>query len=145
MGQAIVACAIIYRKVDNEVKVLLTKRSLTSNFLPGSYEIPGGHIEPGEDLVVGLEREIKEELNLAINVQNIFDAFTYSHNGTHTVELVYFATPTSDIDKIKVQEDEVSESRWINESEIDTIVSANKNPDDPEILILKKAFTKLIV
>lgn len=143
MNQAIVACAIIHLKVDNEVKILLTKRSLTSNFLPGSYELPGGHIEYGEDLPTGLARELKEELNLLVKIGDIFSALTYSHNDKHTVELVYFATPISDISEIKIQEDEIAESRWIIEDEIDTIVSANKNSNDPEILILKKAFKKL--
>lgn len=145
MQQAIVACAIIHQKIDNKTKVLLTKRSLTSNFLPGVYEIPGGHIEYGEDLISGLERELKEELNLTVRIGDLFSAFTYSHNDFHTVELVYLATPTSDVGDLKIQEDEIAESRWINESEIDTIVSANKNPNDPEILILKKAFKKLTV
>lgn len=145
MKQAIVACAIIHQKINNEVKVLLTKRSLTANFLPGVYEIPGGHIEYGEDLISGLEREIKEELNLSIKIGDLFSAFTYSHNDVHTVELVYLATPISDVGNLKIQEDEIAESRWINESEINTIVSANKNPNDPEIIILKNAFKKLTV
>ena len=143
MKQAIVACAIIHQKIGNEIKILLTKRALTANFLPGVYEIPGGHIEYGEELVAGLERELQEELNLTVKVGELFTAFTYLHNDTHTVELVYFASPTSDIKHTKVKEDEISESRWINESEIDTIVSTNKKPDDPEITILKNAFKKL--
>jgi len=145
MKQAIVACAIIHQKFDDQIKVLLTKRSLSSTFLPGVYEIPGGHIEYGEDLTEGLQRELKEELNLNVKVEELVSAFTYSHNGTHTVELVYLATPLSDINEIKIQEDEISESRWIIESEINTIISENKDPNDPEILILKKAFKKLIV
>ncbi len=143
MKQAIVACAIIHQQIDHEIKILLTKRSQNANFLPGVYEIPGGHIEYGEELVPGLERELKEELNITVKVDHLFTAFTYLHNDTHTVELVYFATPTSDITHIKIKEDEVSECRWVNVNEIDTIVSINKKSNDPEINILKNAFKKL--
>ncbi len=143
MKQAIVACGIIYRKVNYQIEILLTKRSASSSFLPGAYEFPGGHIEPGENLTDGLIRELKEELNLSIIVENIFSAFTYSHNGTHTVELLYFAKPASDIAKIQVQADEVESYRWIKEEEIETIVTQNKKPDDQELVILRDAFAQL--
>lgn len=143
MNQAIVACAIIYRKVDNQIQILLTQRSQNSSFLPGSYEIPGGHIELNESLNQGLIREIQEELSISIEVESLFDAFTYTQNGLHTVELVYFAKIISNQNEIKIQESEIAAYRWIKEAEIDSIIEKNKKSSDPEILILRKAFIKL--
>ncbi|MBN2534234.1 MAG: NUDIX domain-containing protein [Spirochaetales bacterium] len=48
--------------VNKENKVLLLKSNKWSNY----YVIPGGHIEPGEDMEDALRREIKEETNLDI-------------------------------------------------------------------------------
>ncbi len=135
------ACALIYRKVANTHQCLMTKRSLQSSFLPGVYELPGGHIESGETDQAGLVREIREELNLEILVGNLFDSFTYVYNGKTVIENIYLATPTTPLDDIKIQESEIDSYRWISETEVSTIVTANKNPSDPEIAILKTFFT----
>lgn len=143
MKPIITACAIIYIKTKNEYKVLLTKRSLNSSFLPGYYEIPGGHIETGEEVSNGLQREIREELNMNIKIGEFFDSFTYQNKGKEVIEYIYLATPMSPLNDIKIQEDEVDSYLWVRKDDIDNIVADNKNPDDPEIKILKKAFTYL--
>ncbi len=35
------------------------------------YVVPGGGIEDGEDIIDGLKRELKEELNLEVEVQDL--------------------------------------------------------------------------
>ncbi len=135
------ACALIYRNVDGTLQCLMTKRSLQSSFLPGVYELPGGHIELGETDQEGLRREIREELNLEVSVGNFFDSFTYIHNGKTVLENIYLAAPISSLDDIKIQESEIHSYRWVCEADVDTIVTANKNSSDPEIAVLKSFFT----
>jgi ADP-ribose pyrophosphatase YjhB (NUDIX family) len=60
--QVITACAFIHQQFDGVEKVFLPRRALTKKFLPGVFELPGGHIDFGEDIVVGLKREIMESL-----------------------------------------------------------------------------------
>lgn len=55
--QVITACAFIHHKFNGVEKVFLPKRADTKKFLPGAYELPGGHIDFGEDPVSGLKRE----------------------------------------------------------------------------------------
>lgn len=143
MKRIITACAIIYKKTDDEYKILLTKRSFNSSFLPGCYEIPGGHIESGEEILDGLKREIREELNLNIKIGKLFDSFTYQNKGEEVIEYIYLATTTSPLTDIRIQEDEVDSYLWVKQIEINTIVASNKNPNDPEIKILKNAFAYL--
>lgn len=139
MQQKIVACACIHKLIDGTNKVLVTKRSTNAKFLPGVYEIPGGHIEPGEDLLVGLKREIKEELNIDIEIGDIVSAFTYTHGEIHSIEVVYLASPIN-LSNIQIQEEEIDSYLWISEEEIRTLIEPNKPPNDQEIPILKKAF-----
>jgi len=61
-----VSCAII---VNPEGKVLATQRS-TIMPLPLKWEFPGGKIEAGETAEACLIREIREELNIDIQIKN---------------------------------------------------------------------------
>ena len=72
--QVITACAFIHHSFDGVEKVFLPKRADSKKFLPGVYELPGGHIEFGEDPRDGLIREIKEEFNAQIEVKDLFYA-----------------------------------------------------------------------
>ncbi len=71
--QAITACAFIHK----DGRLLVAKRAETKQFLPGKYELLGGHIEFGETLQDGLRREIREEIHIAIIVGEPFHVFTY--------------------------------------------------------------------
>ena len=59
--QVITACAVIYRVQNGVTEILLAKRANTKKFLPNHYELPGGHIEYGEQIETGPARELKEE------------------------------------------------------------------------------------
>jgi 8-oxo-dGTP diphosphatase len=58
-----VTCAIIMK----EGKVLVTQRSEKMN-LPLKWEFPGGKIDPNETDIDCIIREIKEELNIEIEI-----------------------------------------------------------------------------
>jgi len=59
-----VAKAII---VDKNKKVLLLKRSNYLEKYANEWDLPGGHLKEGENLIQGLKRETREETGLAIN------------------------------------------------------------------------------
>lgn len=109
--QVITACALIHKKFDGVEKIFLPKRADTKKFLPSVYEIPGGHIDFGEDIVDGLKREIKEEFGADIEVGDLFASFTYMNQvkGSHSIEVIYFATFTSPIEDITLHQEDHSE------------------------------------
>jgi A/G-specific adenine glycosylase len=72
----IVSSAIIHRAEQ----VLIAQRP-QQGLLGGLWEFPGGKIEPGEDLVTGLKREICEELGVEIEVGAAYGV--YQHAYTH--------------------------------------------------------------
>jgi 8-oxo-dGTP pyrophosphatase MutT (NUDIX family) len=41
------------------------------------YQFPGGHLEMGEDLITGLEREIKEETGIELSLGNLQPFYEY--------------------------------------------------------------------
>jgi 8-oxo-dGTP diphosphatase len=143
--QVITACALIHKNFDGVRKIFLPKRADTKKFLPSVYEIPGGHIDFGEDIVTGLKREIKEEFGADISVGDPFASFTYANEvkGSHSVEVIYFASFISPIEDIKLHPDDHSEYGWFAEDELEKVMTENKRGDDPEIQALQKAFDLL--
>lgn len=59
-GDRFVASGIIH----SSGKVLLLRRLSSDAELPGLWELPGGHVEPGEAVVESLRREIFEETGI---------------------------------------------------------------------------------
>lgn len=143
--QVITACAFIHHDFDGTAKVFLPKRASTKKFLPDVYEIPGGHIDFGEDIVDGLKREITEEFGMTISVGDPFAAFTYKNHikGSHSIEVIYFATFVEPIININIDPEDHSEYGWFAENELDKVVNANKTIEDIEIQVIKKGFALL--
>jgi len=124
--QVITACALIHQEIDGEQKVFLPRRAGTKKFLPGKYELPGGHIDFGEDIVAGLKREIKEEFGMEISVGDPFAAFTYTNEvtGSHSVEVVYCAQFVDPIENIKCDPEDHSEFIWCGLTEASSVLEA---------------------
>jgi 8-oxo-dGTP diphosphatase len=143
--QVFTACALIHHDFDGVTKVFLPKRADTKKFLPGVFEIPGGHIDFGEHMVEGLKREVLEELKVRINVGDPFVVFDYTNDikGSHSIEVIYFATLIDAPDVIQLDPDDHSTGRWFARSELDQIASPTKPADDPELQALVKAFDLL--
>ncbi|GIM27344.1 NUDIX hydrolase [Clostridium polyendosporum] len=94
-------------------KILICQRSL-SDKLSGKWEFPGGKIEEGELPEECLIREIKEELDIHIEVgeklgENIYD---YSYDSINLI--AYFATWKSGDIKLNVHND----YKWVTKDDI---------------------------
>ena len=139
--QVITACAFIHRKANGIEKVFLPKRADTKKFLPGKYEIPGGHIDYGEDIKAGLIREVNEELGVEIKLGDPFAVFTYTNKikGSHSIEVVYFAQLVGDPANITIDPDDHSTFGWFTEDEA---VELNGSEDE-EVAVIKKGFALL--
>lgn len=144
--QVITACAFIHHKFDGVEKVFLPKRALNKKFLPGVYELPGGHIDFGENPVDGLKREINEEFGIDIEVGDPFYVFTYTNEikGSHSIEVVYFARFAEEIDKISLNPEDHSEFGWFAEEELSLATTKNKGLDDIEFVAMRKGFALLM-
>jgi 8-oxo-dGTP diphosphatase len=79
-----VTCAIIVIKN----KILVTQRSEKMK-LPLKWEFPGGKLEENETEIDCIKREIKEEINIEIEVQRKLSNSIYDY-GTFKINLIPF-------------------------------------------------------
>lgn len=153
--QVITVCALIHHNFDGVEKVLLPKRAATKKFLPNLYELPGGHIDFGEDIVDGLKREIKEELGMTISVGDPFAAYTYKNEikGSHSAEVIYFAQFIEPLDRISIHPEDHSRYDWFTKEEVithrseiiadDDGVTYTEGTNDPEYEAILRGFDLL--
>lgn len=79
---------IATRKNDSKTQVLLMQRKNTGDD-DGNYELPGGHLESGEDLFDAMIREAKEELLVDIKRQNLQLAHIMHHYTGTRINFVF--------------------------------------------------------
>ena len=142
--QVIVACAFIHHNFDGVEKIFMPKRAATKKFMPSVFELPGGHVDFGEDIVAGLKREIREEFGKTITVGDPFSAFTYHNSvkGSHSIEVVYFAQ-FDDIGNIQLNPKDHSEYKWLSFDELPKVFGNGKDETDEEIQLIKRGFVLL--
>lgn len=77
---------MLTREKDGKKEVLLSLRKNTG-YRDGEYELPGGHVEAGEDLMRAMIREAKEELLIDIKEKDLKIVHILHH---HTGDRVNF-------------------------------------------------------
>lgn len=69
------ACAIV---INDDGKVLISKRSKGKKEYPGVWEMPGGKFEDGENVDQCIKREIKEELDIDVEFIKLLCCYNVS-------------------------------------------------------------------
>ncbi|MGL4838061.1 MAG: NUDIX domain-containing protein, partial [Shewanella sp.] len=64
--------------LNSAAQILLAKRPAHLH-QGGKWEFPGGKVEPGENVVEALIRELKEELNLTVHASSPFMQLSYDY------------------------------------------------------------------
>lgn len=143
--QVITACAFIHQKFDGVDKVFMAKRAETKKFLPGVYELPGGHIDFGEETTDGLVREIQEEFGVKVRLGDPFAVFTYTNEvkGSHSIEVIYFAQLVDPDIKIRPNPEDHSTCGWFSKAELPQTFVSEKDTEDVEVQAIVRGFKLL--
>ena len=112
-------------------KIFATQRGYGE--FKGGWEFPGGKIEAGESPEKALIREIKEELDVEIDVKELFDTVEYDYPDFHLTMHCF-------ISSLKTREivlNEHEDARWLRKDKLDSV---DWLPADEELIVkIKKS------
>jgi 8-oxo-dGTP diphosphatase len=98
-------------------RILLLKRR-TDDFMPGMWEIPGGHVDPGERIPDAIARELEEETGLTlVDIVSPEGGFDYDGEFGRTRQWNFRVTATGE----RITHPEHSEYRWVSPAELATL------------------------
>jgi 8-oxo-dGTP diphosphatase len=95
--------------IERDGRILITRRPEGSRHA-GFWEFPGGKLEEGESPQEALARELLEELDLPVEVEQLLDAIYYEYDWGPVLILVYQAKPLA----TRIRNLQVAEHRWVN-------------------------------
>lgn len=97
--------------------LVLVARRLPGGEMGGTWEFPGGKLEPGEDDNQALVREFEEEFGLAVHVGKKLGQTWFEHSGKRydlsAIEVGFESGP--------LELREHSEARWTGAAELSTL------------------------
>ena len=105
-------------------QLLVVKRAEHEEAYPNNWEIPGGHVEPGETVRQCVERETLEETGLLVD--KILGEFAELHwdsrsSGKKNVQMNYAVNVKQPMD-LRLNPEEHSEWLWANEDQVDALL-----------------------
>ncbi len=119
-------------------ELLIIKRSSHEDVYPNNWELPGGHVEPGESVKECVERETMEETGLVVDrIIGEFDELRWTSQSKGRVSVQYnYAARVAEPMDIRLNPEEHSEHKWITEIDVDRLqMSSGMNK------VLHDAFT----
>lgn len=133
--QKIIVSGII---TNEKGEVLLAQRPLHKQIAPGSYHIPGGHIEFGETPEEAIIREIWEELSLNIIPNEVLRTFSYIIDNSQTIGITFALTINNSIDNIIFDKQDTESIVWVDKNTINKYLKDT----DHDYITLRKFFSK---
>lgn len=105
--------------VDDDGRIFVQRRSPDRRLFPNSWDIVGGHVQPGESLETALAREIHEETGWVLfQILGTVGEYAYTGNdGVHRVETDYLVRVDGDLSRPRLEQGKHSDPRWLTEDE----------------------------
>lgn len=106
---------VVAAVIMKEGKVFATQRGY-GEFKDG-WEFPGGKVEAGESREEALRREIREELEVEVNVGDLIDTIEYDYPAFHLSMKCYACTIAGGSPHLLEHE----AARWLSADQLDSV------------------------
>lgn len=129
--------------INDKNELLLQKRSAKKESYPNCWDISAaGHIRAGESVEQGALRELKEELGVTINKNELMYINTIKDiedNKNHEFAYIYLVKADKKIEEYVFEDEEVSEVKYVYFKTLEEMVKEREK----DLLIIEEEFEKL--
>lgn len=102
--------------IEKDGKYLVTRRASTDDYMPGYWDMPGGTIEFGENIIDALKRELVEEIKMKVKIGKPVSICDYvSGEDRHQFMITFVCEYISGEPKLS---DDHDEYRWVDLMEL---------------------------
>ena len=106
--------------ISSDGKVLLQRRSDTKKLMPGEWAATGGAAISGEDSFTAASRELYEELGIKSDKSTLKQVLRLKRR--NSLLDIWFINTDISSDRLRLQDDEVAEARWVSRNELDNMI-----------------------
>ena len=141
-NHAFAVCALVRNKAG---QILLVK-----HFRRG-WDIPGGFVKPGEDVISALKREVEEETSVVVGEVNLAVIYTNTQSESFPEQQqayppkIILAFQCEALTEELATSRENSESKWVEEAEAQTMIEDELQLDRLQDLIAASGGVKYVV
>jgi 8-oxo-dGTP diphosphatase len=117
--------------VDDDGRVFIQRRSPTRKLFPDTWDVVGGHLEPGETIDEALRREVEEETGWRVSIVlgTIGEHRYFGEDGLERLETDFLIRVDGDLSRPRLEEGKHTAYKWISRDEI-AVLDENKGIDD---------------
>lgn len=127
MDQAVCVGALIR---DDRNRVFVHRRSADRRLLPGTWDIVGGHVEPGESSDEALAREIEEETGWGLRrIEAVVADWRWEFDGTVRSERDYLVEVEGDLSTPRLEPGKHDAFAWVGPDDLDLLMEGRTDGD----------------
>ncbi|MFL0252867.1 NUDIX domain-containing protein [Clostridium neuense] len=108
--------------INSHNKILIQQRQSNRTFAPDMWAVHGGKVISGETSMQASIRELKEEIGICINPDNLKGPTRYKRKSSNEFCDIYVLKQDVDLKDIKLQKEEVKDIKWVTKTELQQMI-----------------------
>jgi RimJ/RimL family protein N-acetyltransferase len=128
MVQAVGVVGALIR--DSRNRVYAHRRTASRRLLPGTWDVVGGHVEPGETPEQALARETEEETGWRLRrIEAVLAEWDWEHDGVLRHEIDYLVEVDGDLAAPQLEEGKHDAYAWIGPDNLELMMAGRSDGD----------------